>query len=382
MLCYNLPATRFALNPYRKLRLNLLARSREVQTALVESICKNKKEQKMETKFIHFAGVDVSKQKIDVCVIVNNQRSEMMHNQFDQSKKGFNGLKKWLMQATGKQTKELLICVENTGLYDDALLYYLSDNAFAVNLENAANIKRSVRDNRGKTDKLDSRNIALYALKHHDELKLWERPRKQVALLQQMLSERSRMVGALKMLKQAHTERQVFNWSERVQSKSYQSGIRGLQKDIAQVEKDVWELIKSDKELLQMFMLIVSIPAIGKITAYHFICYTNEFKQVKSGKQLASYCGVVPFERSSGSSVKNKPRLSHQANKILKTLLHLCAVTSIRMKGAFAAYYRRKIEEGKNGLIAINGIRNKLALTIAAVLRNNEPYNQNYICKP
>ncbi len=336
----------------------------------------------METKFVHFAGVDVSKQKIDVCVIVNNQRSEIVHNQFEQSKKGFASLKKWLVQVTARQTGKLLICVENTGLYDDALMYYLSDHDLAVSLENAANIKRSVRDHRGKTDKLDARNIALYALNHHDELRLWERPRKQVALLQQMLSERSRLVNALKMLKQAHTEQQVFSWSGRVQSKSYQSGIKGLQKDIEQVEKDVWELVKSDKELLQMFMLIVSIPAVGKITAYHFICYTNEFKQVKSGKQLASYCGVVPFERSSGSSVKGKPRLPHQANKILKKLLHLCAITAIKMKGAFAAYYRRKIEEGKNGLIAINGIRNKLVLTIAAVIRNNEPYNKNYIYKP
>jgi transposase len=336
----------------------------------------------METKFIHFAGVDVSKQKIDVSVIVNNQRSQILHNSFEQSKKGFAGLKKWLVQVTGKQTRRLLICVENTGLYDDALMYYLSDNELAVSLENAANIKRSVRDSRGKTDKLDSRNIALYALTHCDELRLWERPRKQVALLQQMLSERSRLVSALKMLKQAHTEQQVFSWSGRVQSKSYQWGIKGLQKDIEQVEKDTWELIKSDKELLQMFMLIISIPSVGKITAYHFICYTNEFKQVKNGKQLASYCGVVPFERSSGSSIKYKARLPHQANKILKTLLHLCAVTSIRMKGAFAAYYKRKIEEGKNGLIAINGIRNKLALTIAAVIRNNEPYKENYIYKP
>jgi hypothetical protein len=45
-LCFNLPATRFALNPYRKLRLNLLARSREVQTALVESILNPKKRTK------------------------------------------------------------------------------------------------------------------------------------------------------------------------------------------------------------------------------------------------------------------------------------------------------------------------------------------------
>lgn len=336
----------------------------------------------METKFVHFAGVDVSKQKIDVSVIVNNQRSEILHHQFEQSKKGFGALKKWLQQVSGRQTDRLLICVENTGLYDDALLYYLADNELAVSLENAANIKRSVRDNRGKTDKLDSRNIALYALKHHDELRLWEKPRRQVVQLQQMLSERSRLVNALKMLRQAHTEKQVFSWSKTVQSKRYEAGIKGLEKDIKQVEKDIWELVKSDKELLQMFMLIISIPSVGKITAYHFICYTNEFRQVKSGKHLASYCGVVPFEKSSGSSVKNKPRLSHQANKVLKTLLHLCAVTAIKMKGAFAAYYKRKIEEGKNGLIAINGIRNKLALTIAAVIRNNEPYNENHIYQP
>jgi transposase len=336
----------------------------------------------MKVKFAHFAGIDVSKSKIDVCIIVNKESSEILHNCYDQSKQGFNGLKKWFEKVTDKQTDRLLICVENTGLYDDALLYYLDASALSVSLENATNIKRSVRDNRGKNDKLDARNIALYALKHQDELSLWEKPREQVANLQQLLGERSRVVNALKMLKHTQQERQVFSWSPGVRSKIYQSGIKGLQKDLEHIEMDIWKLVKSDKELLQMFILITSIPSVGKITAYHFICYTNEFKQVKSGKQLASYCGVVPFERSSGSSLKKKPRLSHQANKILKTLLHLCAVTAIKMKGSFAAYYRRKIEEGKNGLIAINGIRNKLALTIAAVIRNNEPYNENYIYQP
>jgi transposase len=184
----------------------------------------------METKFIHFAGVDVSKQKIDVCMIVNNQRTEILHNTFEQSKRGFGSLKKWLMQLTGKQTRRLLICVENTGLYDDALLYYLADNELSVSLENAANIKRSVRDNRGKTDKLDSRNIALYALKHYEELKLWEQPRKQVVQLQGMLSERSRLVSALKMLRQAHGESRYSAGAERFsQSPTYRVS-RGLKK--------------------------------------------------------------------------------------------------------------------------------------------------------
>lgn len=333
----------------------------------------------METKFMHFAGIDVSKHKLDVCLIVNRERTQMHYGCFEQSLSGYKGLKKWFSEHTGKALDDLMVLVENTGLYDDALLEWLWEKKIAVCLENATNIKRSVRDNRSKNDKLDSRNIALYLLQHFHELKLWQKPRDVVSLLKLMLTQRSNLVDGLKRLKALQKEWKQYEWSRVHKTKSYEAGINGLKADIEAIEKDMWELIKSDTELHRMFALIVSIPAVGKITAMHFMCYTNEFKTVKSGKQLSAYCGVVPFEKSSGKSVKWKPRLPHQANKVLKTLLHLCATTAIKMKGAFAAYYRRKIDEGKHSLIAINGIRNKLALTIAAVIRTGEPYKENYI---
>ena len=334
----------------------------------------------METKFMHFAGIDVSKHKLDVCLIVNSERTEMHYGCFEQSSTGYKSMKKWLTQLTSdKLLGSLLVLVENTGLYDDALLEWLCDKKIAVCLENATNIKRSVRDNRSKNDKLDSRNIALYLLQHFHELKLWQKPRDVVATLKLMLTQRSSLVNGLKRLKALQKEWKQYEWSGVHKTKMYEAGIKGLKADIEAIEKDMWELIKKDAELLRMFVLITSIPAVGKITAMHFICYTNEFRTVKSGKQLAAYCGVVPFERSSGKSVKWKPRLPHQANKVLKTLLHLCATTALKMKGAFAEYYRRKVAEGKHELIALNGIRNKLALTIAAVIRSGEPYNENYI---
>lgn len=246
-------------------------------------------------------------------------------------------------------------------------------------MENATNIKRSVRDHRSKNDKLDSRNIALYLLQHYYELELWQKPREVVSKLKLLLTQRTNLVESLKRLNALQKEWKHYQWSDVHKTNSYGAGIKGLKADIEAIEKDMWDLVRGDAEMLRMFILIVSIPAVGKITAMHFICYTNEFKTVRSGKQLSAYCGVVPFEKSSGKSVKWKPGLPHQANKVLKTLLHLCATTAIKMKGAFAAYYRRKIEQGKHALIAINGIRNKLTLTIAAVIRNNEPYNENYI---
>lgn len=337
----------------------------------------------METKFRHFAGIDVSKHKVDVCLIVNSQRTELHYGCFEQSLSGYKAMKKWFTQLrSDKSLSSLMVLVENTGLYDDALLDWLYERKIAVCLENATNIKRSVRDNRSKNDRLDSRNIALYLLQHFHELKLWQKPRDVVSRLKLMLTQRSNLVDGLKRLKALQKEWKQYEWSGVHKTKSYEAGIKGLKADIEAIEKDMLELIKSDAELLRMFALIVSIPAVGKITAMHFICYTNEFKTVKSGKQLSAYCGVVPFEKSSGKSVKWKPRLPHQANKVLKTLLHLCATTALKMKGAFAAYYQRKITEGKHALIAINGIRNKLALTIAAVIRTGEPYNESYIYQP
>ena len=333
----------------------------------------------MKTKFLHFLGIDVSKNKIDVCLIVSSDRTGLHYASFEQNLRGYKTLKKWLMEKISKDLSQLVVCVENTGLYDDALLEWLVENKIAVVLENAANIKSSIRDKRQKNDRLDSRHIAFYLLTHIHELELWQKPRGEVTTLKMLLAQRASLVESLKRIKVLQKEWKYYRWSDACRIKSYEAGIKGLQKDIEQIEKDIWELIKKDKGLLQMFMLIVSIPSVGKITACHFICYTNEFKRMKSGKHLAAYCGVVPFKKDSGTSVRYKPKLTPQANKILKTLLHLCAVTAIKMKGAFAAYYKRKIEEGKNGLIAINGIRNKLALTIAAVIRTGEPYKENYI---
>lgn len=329
-------------------------------------------------KFIHFVGVDVSKEKIDVWICVNSGKDGQFWSEFEQSKKGFGKLKKWLQGHVGKDMTKVFVCLENTGLYDDALLHFLSANNIAACLENGATIKAAKRDRRQKNDKLDAREIALYAIRYLEELTIWEKPREIVEQLKELLSQRSSFIDHLKGLKQRQNEIEGFKWGGAKKVKHYSAGLKGLQKDIADIDKAIGELIKSDETLLKLYQLMVSIPSVGRITACHFICYTNEFKRVKNGKSLAAYCGVAPFKEDSGTSVRKPPRLSNRANFILKTLLHLCAMTAIKMKGELAAHYKKKIEEGKHVLKALNSIKNKLVLRIAAVVRNEIPYNETY----
>ena len=105
---------------------------------------------------------------------------------------------------------------------------------------------------------------------------------------------------------------------------------------------------------------------------------TDGFQRQKNAKQLASYAGVVPFEHSSGSSIRGKSRVSHLARKDIKAALHMCVVGMLRMKHPLRDYYERKVAEGKHVLSVLNAMKNKLLHCIYACVRDGQFYEKNY----
>jgi transposase len=83
---------------------------------------------------------------------------------------------------------------------------------------------------------------------------------------------------------------------------------------------------------------------------------------------------VVPFEYTSGKSVRGKPKVHSMANKFMKKLLHTAALCAVTYYPEFKAYYERKIAENKNRMLILNNVRNKLIIRVAAVVKNNRPY--------
>ena len=149
--------------------------------------------------------------------------------------------------------------------------------------------------------------------------------------------------------------------------------LKSISKSIIKAEEKIRELIKQDKEILQNYELITSIPGIGSQNAINMVIATNNFKAFSSAKHLACYAGVVPFQNQSGTIIKRE-RVSKMANKTLKKLLHMAAMAAIRVDVEIKAYYKRKVEEGKNKMSVLNAVRNKLVQRIMAVLKRKTPY--------
>ena len=136
-------------------------------------------------------------------------------------------------------------------------------------------------------------------------------------------------------------------------------------------------IIQENKAIYTTYLLIKTVPGIGHLTSVYIICCTNNFASKPSGKQLGSYAGVVPFTNSSGSSIKGKNKVHKMANKELKKMLHLCALTAIKYYPEFKHYFDRKKAEGKNGMVVLNAIKNKLVLRVVAVVNKQQPYVDN-----
>lgn len=159
--------------------------------------------------------------------------------------------------------------------------------------------------------------------------------------------------------------------------KSSQKTLQGIEKDLNNVELQMKEVINNDGTLKQMYELMLSIVGIGHVTALQLIVHTNEMTLVSNPRSLACHCGVAPFERSSGL-FKGKGKVSHMANKRLKTALHMAALSAIKLDEGLKRFYERKVLEGKNKMSVINAIRNKLIHRIFAIIKRNTPYRKEY----
>lgn len=325
----------------------------------------------------YFIGVDVSKSELDFAIVSANKL--LFHLEVTNDKVGIETFIKQLKKQTQFSFDNSLFCMEFTGIYNNILLNYLTAHQAFVWVENARQIKDSMGTIRGKTDKLDSILIAQYAYKNRENPRLWTPKRDVVQELDRLTAIRSRLKNAVKMLQTPLSDSKNFigKKAHKNTSDACQDSINALKKDIKNIEKEIDQLIKNDPELAHLFEIITSVKGISNVTAAEIIITTNEFKDIDDPKKFGSYAGCVPFERSSGKR-KGKSKVSSIANKKIKSLLHLAALSAIQYSKELKAYYHRKVEEGKNKMLVINNVRNKLILRIFACVNKKQKYDENY----
>jgi transposase len=323
-------------------------------------------------KYNYFFGVDISKKTVDITCIINQ---EMTHRQFANDPEGMQLLLQWLKELN-IAFEQTLFCMETTGLYCFPLTEFLTSNEIDTWIEHAVQIKKATALNRGKNDKVDSKRIAVYATKNLDRLRLWKPMNTTLQKIKQLSALRERLVDTKKRLITPIKEfEDMGNPSmAKLLNKTIKNSLAALDKDLKNTEAKIIEIINEDENLKQLYKLITSVVGIGFVTAINLLVYTNGFTVMKDARKLACYCGVAPFEYSSGSSIRGRTQVHFMANKKLKCNLHMASLSAVKLDADLKTYYERKVAEGKSKLSVLNAVKNKLLARVVAVVNKQKLY--------
>lgn len=328
----------------------------------------------MKVKFNYFAGIDISKKTFDVTVFLSEDQKESF-KKFDNNLRGCEKFIKWLTKLD-VELDLLLICMENTGIYHRLLASYLASTNIFTWVENASQIKWSIGIQRGKNDKVDSKRIMTYAKRNHDSAKAYEEKSKDLQQVADLLAVRKRIIDCIKILKVPVKELSAAGLKDqaKIVEKTTRKSITTLEKEKLNVEDTIKKIITKNEILNEIYTYVTSVKNVGFVAASHLLVYTNGFTKFQSAKQIAAYSGIAPYEFSSGTSVRGRTRVHHMANKRLKTILHMCAISSVGNNEEMKIYFDRKVGEGKNKMLVLNAIRNKILARVFSCVKNKRMY--------
>jgi transposase len=317
--------------------------------------------------------VDVSKLTLDVSV-----HGTKHHIRIANSSEGFKELVRWL------KSLNITFCncwfvMEYTGGYEYRLVQFCVSKQIVFTRVPGLQIKKSLGMQRGKNDKIDSKRIAEYGYEKREKLKENKVCDAAIVKLKQLLTQRRAFVKD----KKAHEHRmkellamEDFKANDTI-IKFYKQATQFALRMIAKTEAEIRKIVSKEEAMIKNFNLLTSIPGIGEVNGWMTIAYTQNFECFSDGRAYGAYIGVVPYEHSSGTSIRGRSRVSQMANKPVKADLSMAAKASVQHDTEMKAYYHRRIDAGKKHMSVMNEVKFKLVLRMFAVVNKGEVYVKN-----
>lgn len=242
---------------------------------------------------------------------------------------------------------------------------------------------------RQKTDRRDAGHI-LRLLVEQRFPRIWV-PTSEQRDIRQLLLHRHKVV---QMRTRVKTELQHLALNQGMQKKRQLWSVRGradfknlsLARWAAQRREDllaVLSLVEGQVEKLDgaveqiaaedgQARLLMTQPGVGPVTALAFLVTIGDVRRFPRGKQVASYVGLIPAERSSGDK-RRLGSISKQGNTFLRTVLVEAAQSACRHDQEFRREYLHRCHRKPKGVAKVAAAR-KLAVRLYWMLRTQTPY--------
>lgn len=315
--------------------------------------------------FIHFIGIDISKNFFDVAPHAAKARSakakEAQHQtHFSNDASGYEAF----CRVYASPLERALVVIEATGGYETALIATLMQKGIAVHRAAPRAASHFIRSlgKRAKTDALDAAALARYGAERHAELSLCcvqEDAQERLALL---LARRGDLVAMHSAEQNRLKHPRYCGLYE-----SLRAVIQTLQAQIAALEADIERIIENSGVLKAKKEALIRVKGVGKHTASILLGCMPELGTL-TRRQAASLAGCAPHPRDSGKSFGYRHTIGGRA--LIKRTLFMAAMAARNFHPQMKAFYQRLIAHGKKPMVALTAVMRKIITILNAKIRD------------
>ena len=325
-----------------------------------------------------FTGIDVSKEKFDVGWLRDVKTGKKKTKVFKNTRAGHQQVQDWLLNNLKVPAQDIVIILEPTGVYHEALMYFLHDCGFQVLLVNPGKARKYAQslNQLHKTDKLDAVTLAWYGHAQQHKLTLWQPEAPEIRELKVMIRRLDALEKDLQREQNRQEAAQVSLSSDRV-AQSLKDMIETLKAEIERLQQDIDNHIDRFPELKRNRQLLQSIKGIGTVMSRELV-YLFASKRFKSAKQAAAYIGLIPKLRESGK-LKGRTMLSKIGSARIRAKLYMAAVCASTHNPDIKAQKARLLKAGKVKMQALGAAMRKLIQICFGVIKHQCEYQPQLV---
>lgn len=320
-------------------------------------------------------GIDVSKNKIDICLLIAGTRGKKKHKVLTNEPGVARTVIDWL-EAQKCSPQSVTVVLEATGIYHENLAYGLHEAGVRVCMANPHRVREFAcgMDILTKNDTVDAFVLACYGeLKHPDA---WVPPSPEVRKLRALLRQRDalkddvqRTVNRLEKAHSTSTPQEVIHSLERTHS--------WLSDELTRIEKLIADHTDNDPGLKADLDLLKSIKGVKDQVGREMLALLKD-GTFRSASQVAAYLGLTPVEKTSGSSVRGRAHMSKTGPSGLRAKLYVASLSASRWNKQAKSIYERLVAKGKAKKAALGAVMRKLVHLCFGVLKTRLPWDENY----
>jgi transposase len=300
-------------------------------------------------------GIDVGKDRLDVAVRPGGEAFTVERNAA-----GLEALCSRLVSLRPR-----IVALEATGGFETVAAAALAAAGLSIAVVNPAQIRAFAKaiGQRAKTDPIDAAVIAHFAQATNVEPR--PLPDEATRLLADLVARRRQiieMIGA---------ERQREKRAPARLRKSIARLVKALEKELASVDTDIDDAMRSSPAWRDKENLLASVPGIGQTIARTLIAELPELGTLDR-KKIAALAGLAPFTRQSGQW-RGKSFIGG-GRKAVRTALFMGAMVAKRHNPVLKAFFDRLVTAGKPKMVALIAVARKLLTILNAILRDQKPW--------